>query len=123
MLKDEINQNYLKARLRALPHTRGDNNMLFLTKMVLVAVLLSGLIGLSSYTSIANATTNTNHVITGDTQKYRIFEGQAPTMQPSDAGMATNPMPGTFEWWYFQGKFNDNSTEQITLLTKPWVDK
>ena len=27
-------------------------------------------------------------------------------MQPSDAGMATNPMPGTFEWWDFQGKFD-----------------
>ena len=34
----------------------------------------------------------------------------------------TNPMPGTFEWWYFQGKFDDNSTEQITLLVKPWID-
>ena len=99
--------------------------------MVLVAVLLSGLVSISSYASIANATTTTtttttttitNHVITGDTQKYRIFEGLAPTMQPSEAGMVTNPMPGTFEWWYFQGKFNDNSTEQITLLTKPWMD-
>ena len=94
-----------------------------MTKIVLVAVILSGLVSLSSYTSIANATTTTtNHVITGDTQKYRIFEGLAPTMQPSEAGMVTNPMPGTFEWWYFQGKFNDNSTEQITLLAKPWMD-
>ena len=126
MSKDGINQNYFKDRLRALHPTRGGNNMFFLTKILLVAVLLSGLVSLSSYTSIANATTTTptttNHVITGDTQKYRIFEGQAPTMQPSDAGMATNPMPGTFEWWYLQGKFNDNSTTQITLLTKPWVD-
>ena len=122
MLKYEINQNYLKARLRALPHTRGDNNMLFLTKMVLVAVVLSGLISLSSYTSIANATTTTNHVITGDTQKYRIFEGQAPTMQPSDAGMQTNPMPGTFEWWYLQGQFTDGSKMQITYEVKPWMD-
>jgi predicted secreted hydrolase len=97
--------------------------MSFLTKMVLVAVLLSGLVSLSSYTSIANATTTTtNHVITGDTQKYRIFEGQAPTMQPSDAGMATNPMPGTFEWWYMQGQFTDGSKEQITFLVKPWFD-
>ena len=63
-----------------------------------------------------------NHVITGDTQKYRIFEGQAPTMQPSDAGMATNPMPGTFEWWYMQGQFTDGSKEQITFLVKPWFD-
>ena len=94
--------------------------MLFLTKMVLVAVLLSGLISMLSYSSIANATTN--NVITGDTQEYRIFEGQEPTMQPSDIGMATNPMPGVFEWWYFQGLVTGNSTFQITLLTKPWVD-
>ena len=61
-------------------------------------------------------------MITGDTQEYRIFEGQAPTMQPSEAGMQISPMPGTFEWWYFQGKFDDNSTTQITLEVKPWVD-
>ena len=126
MSKDGINQNSLKVRLRALSPIR-EGSMLFLTKMVLVAVLLSGLTIISSYTSFANATTNattndTNKIITGDTQEYRIFEGQAPTMQPSDAGMATNPMPGTFEWWYFQGKFDDNSTTQITLLVKPWVD-
>ena len=119
MLKDGINQNSFKVRLKDLFPIREGNNVLFLTKMVLVAVLLSGLISLSSYTSFANATNaTTNHVITGDTQKYRIFEGQEPTMQPSDAGMQTNPMPGTFEWWYFQGKFDDNSTTQITLLSK-----
>ena len=89
------------------------------TTMV-VTILLFGLISIPLHFTTANAATN--HVITGDTQKYRIFEGQAPTMQPSDAGMATNPMPGTFEWWYLQGKFNDNSTTQITLLTKPWID-
>ena len=119
MLKVGINQNSLKVRLKDLLPIR-EGNMFFLTKIILVAVLLSGLFCLSSFTSSANAATN--HVITGDTQNYRIFEGQAPTMQPSDAAMATNPMPGTFEWWYFQGKFNDNSTTQITLLAKPWVD-
>ena len=118
MSKVGINQNSLKVGLKVFAIRGG--NMFFLTRIVLVAVLLSGLISLSSYPSIANA--NTNQVITGDTQEYRIFEGQAPTYQPSDAGMATNPMPGTFEWWYFQGKFNDNSTTQITLLTKPWID-
>jgi predicted secreted hydrolase len=119
MSNDGINQNYLKVRPKDLFPIRG-GNMLFLTKMVLVAVLLSGLISMSSYSSIANATTN--NVITGDTQEYRIFEGQKPTMQPSDIGMATNPMPGVFEWWYFQGLVTGNSTFQITLLTKPWVD-
>ena len=90
------------------------------TKIITIAVLLSGLISIPLFFAPAKATIN--HVITGDTQKYRIFEGQAPTMEPSDAGMATNPMPGTFEWWYYQGKFNDNSTLQITLLVKPWLD-
>ena len=76
-------------------------------------MLTAGLINISLSFNLAHATgtPTTNHVITGDTQKYRIFEGLAPTMQPSDAGMATNPMPGTFEWWYFQGKFDDNSTD------------
>src|SRR6476620_5982389 len=122
MSKDGINQNSLNTRLGDLPPRVGGNNMLVLTKILLVAVILSGLVGLSSYTSIANATTTTNHVITGDTQKYRIFEGQAPTMQPSDAGMQTNPMPGTFEWWYLQGQFTDGSKMQITYEVKPWMD-
>ena len=126
MSKVGINQNSLKVRLKDLFPIRG-GNMLFLTKIVLVAVLMSGLISISSYTSFANATTNattsdTNKIITGDTEELRKFQDQAPTMQPSDIGMATNPMPGTFEWWYFQGKFDDNSTTQITLLVKPWVD-
>ena len=70
-------------------------------------ILAGGLINISLSFNLAYAigAPTTNHVITGDTQKYRIFEGLAPTMQPSEAGMATNPMPGTFEWWYFQGKF------------------
>jgi len=87
-------------------------------------MLTAGLINISLSFNLAHAigTPNTNHVITGDTQKYRIFEGFAPTLQPSEIGMVTNPMPGTFEWWYFQGKLDDNSTEQITLLVKPWFD-
>ncbi len=126
MSNDVFNQNSLKDRLKDL-FPIGEYNMLFLTKMVLVAVLLSGLVSISSYASFANATTNattidTNKIITGNTEQYRIFEGQEPTLQPSDVGLQTNPMPGTFEWWYFQGKLDDNSTTQITLLVKPWVD-
>jgi hypothetical protein len=36
------------------------------------------------YSTVASAettTTKTNHVIAGDTQQYRIYEGLAPTMQ------------------------------------------
>ena len=91
--------------------------------IVSALILTMGLINISIPFNLVGAIgTPTNHVITGDTQKYRIFEGLEPTMHPSDAGMATNPMPGTFEWWYLQGNFNDNSSTQITLLTKPWVD-
>ena len=78
MSKDGINQNSLKVRLKDLFPIRG-GNMLFLTKMVLVAVLMSGLISISSYTSFANATTNattsdTNKIITGDTEELRKFQ-------------------------------------------------
>ena len=122
MLKDVFNQNSLKVRLKDL-FPIGEGNTLFLTKMVIGAVLLSGLISISSYSSFANATTNatttdTNKIITGDTEEYRIFEGQEPTLQPSDVGMQTNPMPGTFEWWYFQGKFDDNSTDPNYITCK-----
>ena len=122
MSDDVFNQNSFKVRLKNLFLNR-EGNTLFPVKMVIGAVLLSGLITISSYASFANATTNattidTNKIITGDTEEYRIFEGQEPTLQPSDVGLQTNPMPGTFEWWYFQGKLDDNSTTQITLLSK-----
>jgi len=43
-------------------------------------------------------------------------------MQPREAGMVTNPMPGTFEWWYWQGQFTDGSKTQIGFFTKPYFD-
>ena len=59
--------------------------MISLTKILLLAVfLLSGLVNISLYSTVASAettTTKTNHVIAGDTQQYRIYEGLAPTMQ------------------------------------------
>jgi len=119
MSKKGFYQNSFKVRLKDLFLNR-EGNTLFLAKMLLVVVLLAGPISISSYTSIANA--STNHVIAGDTQQYRVYEGFAPMVQPSEVGLVTNPMPGTFEWWYFQGKFDDNSTEQITMLVKPWMD-
>lgn len=108
---------------------------LFVTKLLLGGILLSGVISTVSLPVAANATTTTtdqvdvwprptttNQVIAGDTQEYRIYEGLAPTMEPWENGMRTNPMPGTFEWWYFQTFFTDGSQTQITWLTKPWMD-
>jgi CrtC N-terminal lipocalin domain len=89
------------------------------TKIILVATICSGLIGSSSL-SVASAATS--QVISGDTQNYREYQGFAPTMQPWEAGMVTNPMPGVFEWWYFQGQFTDGSKTQINFVTKPELD-
>ena len=82
---------------------------------------LSGPIGIPVFFAPANATIN--HVITGDTQKYRIFEGQAPTIQP----------PRMLVWQPIQcqellsgGACKENSQlsskEQITFLVKAWFN-
>jgi hydroxyneurosporene synthase CrtC len=89
------------------------------TKIILVATVCWGLIGIPS---LLVASAASSQVITGDTQQFREFEGLAPTMEPWETGMLTNPMPGVFEWWYWQGKFNDNSTIQMTWYPKPLFD-
>jgi CrtC N-terminal lipocalin domain len=90
-----------------------------LTKIILVAIVCSGLIGSSSLT-IAKAATG--QVISGDTENFRKYQGFAPKMEPWEAGMVTNPMPGAFEWWYFQGQFTDGSKTQINFASKPYLD-
>jgi len=64
-------------------------------------------------TTTSRTTTAGNHVISGDTQEYMTYEGLAPNMQPQENGMQTNPMPGTFEWWYLHAFFTDGSTTQL----------
>jgi hypothetical protein len=95
-----------------------------ITKIMLVAIVCSTLISSSTLAIVNGAISNpsTSQVITGDTQNYREFEGFAPQMEPWEAGMVTDPQPGTFEWWYFQGQFDDGSKMQITLSTKPYFD-
>ncbi len=70
MLKNGFYQDSLNVKLKDL-FPSGEGNMLFLTKMVLGAVLLSGLVSISWSASFANATTNatttdTNKIITGN---------------------------------------------------------
>jgi len=90
-----------------------------LAKIIIVTIICSGLIG-TPLLSVASAATG--QVISGDTENYRKYEGFAPTMEPWEAGMVTNPQPGVFEWWYFQGQFTDGSKTQIGLSTKAWLD-
>ena len=67
-------------------------------------------------------TNTTNHVVPGDSQKYRIYEGLAPTMQPWENGLRINPNPGTFDWWYWQTFLTDGSNAQFTWVVKPYMD-
>lgn len=90
--------------------------------MAIVAILSIGLINILLYSATAGATPPQTHVIVGDTRQYMEYEDLAPTMQPSENGLRTNPMPGTFEWWYFQGIFDDGSHAEITFLVKPWMN-
>ena len=40
---------------------------------------------------------------------FVTHEGLAPPVWPWENGMRTNPMLGTFKWWYLQGTFDDGS--------------
>jgi len=84
-----------------------------------MATICSGLMGIFSF-SVASAATS--QVISGDTENFREYEGMAPRMEPWEMGMMTNPMPGVFEWSYFQGQFNDGSKTQIGIGNKAWLD-
>jgi hypothetical protein len=55
-------------------------SLLPLTRIIIVAVLLSGLISLSSYTSVARA--GTPPVIVGNTPALLKHENLTPTPQP-----------------------------------------
>jgi hypothetical protein len=96
--------------------------------MLVIALLPAGLVNVSIYVSVASAAVSAppmkgaGHVIVGDTPQFMQYEGLTKDMQPWENGMRTNPMPGTFEWWYFQGAFDDGSHAEITYIVKPWMD-
>jgi len=99
-----------------------------LTKIVFGTIIFSSLIsvsllsGVSATTNPITANSKTNQVIVGDTENYREFEGLAATMEPWEATMRTDPLSGAFEWWYWQGEFDDGSSTQMTWLAKPFFD-
>ena len=100
----------------------------FLTHNLILAagislILTGGLVGILFYSnSVAGIDTPPDRVIVGDTPEFMKFEGLAPTMEPWENGLRTNPMPGTFDWWYLQGTFSDGSHAEFTFFTKPWLD-
>ena len=85
-----------------------------------MAVLLSGLISLSSYTSVARA--GTPPVIVGNTPALLKHENLTPTPQPWEDGIRTDPMIGTYEWWYYQLQATDGTSAQFIFYTKPWFE-
>jgi CrtC N-terminal lipocalin domain len=98
--------------------------LLSLTNIVIIAILLIGLITISSVYSAsattASTTTKPARIIPGDSSQFVEHEGLAPEPEPWEDGMRTDPTPNTFEWWYFDGIFDDGSHAEITFLTKPW---
>jgi hypothetical protein len=91
----------------------------------MIAILLIGLINISIYSAsatTANTTTNPARIIPGGTLEFVKHEGLPPTPEPWEDGMRTDPTPNTFEWWYFEGIFDDGSNAEITFFTKPWVE-
>lgn len=96
-----------------------------LTTLLLVGIIGTGLVNISTlmHTPDANAIeVERGNVILGDSQAFLEHEGLEPTVQPWENGMRTNPMSGTFEWWYLQGTFDDGSHAEILFSSKPWMD-
>ena len=91
--------------------------MVLSTVLVYFSTCVSSAVGAA--TSIAGVTTN---VIPGDSSKFVQRENLMQTPQPSEDGMRIDPMPNTFEFWYFQGIFSDGSHAEITFFPKPWMD-
>jgi hypothetical protein len=83
--------------------------------------LLIGLTNISSVYSAsattASTTTKPARIIAGDSSQFVEHEGLASEPEPWEDGMRTDPTLNTFEWWYFDGIFDDGSH---AFLTKPW---
>lgn len=50
-------------------------------------------------------------------------EGLSAIVQPWEDGLRLEPVPGTFEWWYFDAHFEDGSTAVIVFATKPLLER
>lgn len=106
----------------------GQRKILPINKMLVIAVLLAGLVNLSIYSTAAtkaytSSTTGvTTNVIPGDLPQLMQHEGLTATPQPWEDGMRLDPVPGTYEWWYIQGTFEDGSHFEFTFFPKPWFE-
>jgi hypothetical protein len=49
-------------------------------------------------------------------------ENLTPTPQPWEDGIRTDPMIGTYEWWYYQLQATDGTSAQFIFYTKPWFE-
>ena len=89
-------------------------------------VLSTALVNFSIYATSAGAAKSipsvTANVIPGNSSKFVQHEGLMPTPQPSEDSMRVDPMPNTFEFWYFQGTFSDGSHAEFAFFPKPWMD-
>jgi predicted secreted hydrolase len=62
-------------------------------------------------------------VFFGVTPEFLTHEGLAETIQPWEDGLRADTGPGSFEWWYFDAHFSDQSTAVIVFSTKPILER
>jgi len=67
-----------------------------LTKIIVITILLIGLTNISIYSASATTASTTRdpaRVIHGDSPQFREHEGLAPTPEPWEDGIRTDPTP------------------------------
>lgn len=62
-------------------------------------------------------------VISGITPEFLAREGLTEIILPWEDGQRAETGPGSFEWWYFDAHFSDQSTAVIVLATKPLMER
>jgi hypothetical protein len=62
-------------------------------------------------------------VFFGVTPEFLAREGLTEIVQPWEDGLRAETGPGSFEWWYFDAHFSDQSTAVIVFSTKPLLER
>lgn len=107
----------LKAKMRSV--IRIGNG--FFSKIILIAIVLSGVLSVTSYIPMAMASYG-SPVIVGNTPALLKHENLTPVPQAWEDGIRTDPTVGTYEWWYYQLQATDGTFAQFVFYTKPWFE-
>lgn len=62
-------------------------------------------------------------VFFGVTPEFLTREGLTESIQPWEDGLRAETGPGSFEWWYFDARLDNNMTAVIVFATKPILER